>query len=159
VSDRDFSSGDVPDAYPCDEGHARRVSRMRRLAIVLALAACGGGSSDNTTSPDGGGSSDSPGGTDGAHPGDGGVLPGGFSFTAYKDTGINMDWNTNTISSSVSGTRTPLAQDIDGHAVTLAFATGACGSENWAGVPGDQLATANAAAFAAAGVHYILSTG
>ncbi|HEY4241479.1 MAG TPA: hypothetical protein VGM88_16775 [Kofleriaceae bacterium] len=133
---------------------------MRGLVIVLALAACGGGSSDpgDNNGPDGGGS-DHP---DGSHPGSdgsGGPLPVGFSYTAYKDTGINMDWNTNTISSSVSGTRTPLVQDIAGNAVTLAFATGACGSENWGGVQGDALATANAAAFAAAGVHYIVSTG
>ncbi len=46
-----------------------------------------------------------------------------------------------------------------GKAITLAFATGECGSENWGGVPGAAMATANASLLSNAGVDYILSTG
>ena len=92
----------------------------------------------------------------------GGTAPAGLVFSAYKDTSINMDWNTNVISTAVSGTRAPLTQDLagaGGKAITLAFATGECGSESWGGVPGAAMATANASALATAGVDYILSTG
>jgi hypothetical protein len=73
-----------------------------------------------------------------------------------------MDWNTNVISTAVTGTRTPLIDDLaaaGGTAITLAFATGECGSETWGGVPGAAMATANAAALATAGIDYVLSTG
>jgi chitinase len=46
----------------------------------------------------------------------------------------------------VTGTATPFASDITaagGKTITFAFATGECGSENWAGVAGDAMATAN----------------
>ena len=73
-----------------------------------------------------------------------------------------MNWNTNVISTSVSGSPTPIATDLaanGGKTITLAFATGECGSENWGGVPGAAMATANASALSNAGVKYILSTG
>jgi hypothetical protein len=90
------------------------------------------------------------------------VAPGSLVFSPYKDTSINMNWNTNVISTSVSGTATPLATDMSGaggKTVTLAFATGECGSENWGGVPGASLATANVSLLKNAGVKYIISTG
>jgi hypothetical protein len=83
-------------------------------------------------------------------------------FSPYKDTSINMNWNTNVISTSVSGSMTGFAADLTGSGgktVSLAFATGECGSENWAGVTGDAMATANVSLLAAAGVKYIVSTG
>jgi hypothetical protein len=83
-------------------------------------------------------------------------------FSPYKDTGINMDFNTNTISTLVPGTRTPIATDLTangGHAITLAFATGQCGTENWGGVPGATLAQVNMPLLNNAGVNYVLSTG
>ena len=43
--------------------------------------------------------------------------------------------------------------------MTLAFATGECGSENWGGVQGAAMATANVPLLMQAGVKYILSTG
>jgi len=46
-----------------------------------------------------------------------------------------------------------------GKTVTLAFATGECGSENWGGVPGAAMASANVSLLQSAGVKYILSTG
>jgi hypothetical protein len=137
---------------------------MKPIVLVLTLVlgctysvdqpAGGGGGDDGTGSDPGSGS--------GSGSGSAGTTPAGFVFSAYKDTSINMDWNTNVISTSVSGTRTALADDLagaGGKAITLAFATGECGSENWGGVQGPAMATANAAAFAARGIDYVLSTG
>jgi hypothetical protein len=73
-----------------------------------------------------------------------------------------MNWNTNVITTNISGSPTAVASDLPAHGgktITLAFATGECGSENWGGVPGAAMATANAAALDAAGVDYLLSTG
>ena len=133
---------------------------MKHAVLALALV-CGctntldnaGGGDDGTGSDPGSGSGSGS---------SGGTAPAGFVFGAYKDTSINMDWNANVISTSVSGTRTPLADDLanaGGKVVTLAFATGECGSENWGGVQGAAMATANASALGAKGVDYILSTG
>jgi hypothetical protein len=66
------------------------------------------------------------------------------------------------ISTAVSGSITPLASDLTaagGKVVTLAFATGECGSENWGGAAGDTMGSNNASALASAGVKYIVSTG
>jgi hypothetical protein len=73
-----------------------------------------------------------------------------------------MDWNTNVISTKLSGSMASLASDVAQHGgktVTLAFATGECGTESWAGVPGNTMASANVSLFTNAGVHYIVSTG
>ncbi len=73
-----------------------------------------------------------------------------------------MNWNTNVITTLVSGSATPLASDLPasgGNTITLAFATGECGSESWGGVPGASMASANASMLASAGVKYIVSTG
>jgi hypothetical protein len=88
--------------------------------------------------------------------------PSSLVFSPYKDTSINMNWNTNVISTNVSGTPTPLASDLTAHGgktITLAFATGECGSENWGGVQGAAMASANVPLLSQAGVSYILSTG
>jgi hypothetical protein len=73
-----------------------------------------------------------------------------------------MNWNTDAITTTVSGSATPLASDLlaaGGKTITLAFATGECGSENWAGVQGDAMASANVSTLAQSGVKYIVSTG
>ncbi len=137
----------------------------------------GGASGDNGGNGNGGGGTGGVGGGSGAGgaggSGGGGAIGGGGSggsgggvaglvFSAYKDTGINMNWNTNVISTNVSGTATPLATDLTNagaHTITLAFATGECGSENWGGVQGAAMATANVPLFTSANVKYILSTG
>src|SRR5690606_36867158 len=88
--------------------------------------------------------------------------PAGMIFSAYKDTSINMDWNTNVISTMVPGTRTRLVDDMVAHGaktVTLAFATGECGSENWGGVPGAAIASVNVPLLAEKNINYIVSTG
>jgi hypothetical protein len=165
---------------------------MLKLSVLLALAAAactiettapppgegsgtgtGGGSGSSGSSsggggapsgaPDGGASdAGAPGPEAGVDAGGGGPAAAGFVLSAYKDTSINMNWNTNVISTKLSGSAVALADDLKAHAakaITLAFATGECGAENWAGVPGAALATANAASFAQSGVKYVLSTG
>ena len=69
-----------------------------------------------------------------------------------------MNWNTSAMGTAVGGSSQPLvgasgllgsdATDLD--AVTLAFATGTCGSENWGGVAAQAFADANIPALAAA---------
>jgi hypothetical protein len=57
---------------------------------------------------------------------------------------------------------TPLTTDLPGagsKTITLAFASGECGSENWGGVPGAAMAAANVSRLTGAGINYILSTG
>ena len=90
-----------------------------------------------------------------------------FLFSPYKDATINMDWNSNRMRTAVLGSPIPLVgsggllpQHVpDLHAVTLAFATGECGSENWGGVGAQAFADANIAALANAGIDYVISTG
>ncbi len=115
----------------------------------------GGGSSS------GSGSSGSSGGATGSSGGDAATSAAVF-LSPYKDTTVSMNWNTNVVSTMVSGAQTPMGSDLaqeGASAVTLAFATGECGSENWGGVPGDVLAAANVGLFSQAGVRYIVSTG
>jgi chitinase len=123
-----------------------------------------------TTCTGGGGSGGGGGGAGGGGGGAGGGGSGGGTgngngslvFSAYKDTSINMNWNTNVITTNVGGTPTSLATDLTsagGKSITLAFATGECGTENWGGVQGAAMASANVAMLNSAGVKYILSTG
>jgi hypothetical protein len=68
---------------------------------------------------------------------------------------------------AVNGTPTPLVgagttlqstlPQLD--TITLAFATGECGAENWAGVPGQAFAAANVAGLDTADYDYLLGTG
>ncbi|MCC6594910.1 MAG: glycosyl hydrolase [Rhodanobacteraceae bacterium] len=91
----------------------------------------------------------------------------GFLFSPYKDVTINMDWNGNVMRTAVLGSPIPLVGSggllpahLPGlHAVTLAFATGECGSENWGGVAAQAFADANIPPLAAAGIDYVVSTG
>ena len=81
-------------------------------------------------------------------------------MSPYKDITINMDWNTNTIRSGVTGSMLPITQVMTSgvSALTWAFASGECGSETWAGVTPAGVAS-NIKAFLAAGKKYIISTG
>jgi len=128
-------------------------------------ATCPGGGGGGSGG-DGGGSGGDGGGSGGDGGGGGGggtgTAPPGMVFSAYKDTSINMNWNTNVISTMVPGAATELATDLaanGGKTITLAFATGECGSENWGGVPGAAMASANVARLSGAGIKYILATG
>ena len=71
-----------------------------------------------------------------------------------------MNWNTNVISSAVTGTLQPVTSVMPTNNTTLtwAFATGECGSEGWAGLTPTQVAS-NVQAFVSAGKKYIISTG
>ena len=118
--------------------------------------ACTGGSS----SGGGGGSSGGGGGT-----GTGSVS--GLLFSPYKDVTINMNWNTDQMQSAVSGTALPVVGSgsvVSQYvpklpALTLAFATGACGSETWGGVSGASWAAENVPQLHAANLNYVVSTG
>jgi chitinase len=110
-----------------------------------------------------GGPSPAPVGGPGSGSGSGNVPvspPGPFVFSAYKDTAVNMNWNTNVISSSVTGTMRPVTQLMSTFNTTLtwAFATGECGSESWAGLTPAQVAS-NVQEFVGARKKYIISTG
>jgi hypothetical protein len=128
--------------------------------------ACTGGSTGGGAGSTGGGAGagGSGGSTGGGAGSTGGTGNGNGSlvFSGYKDTSINMNWNTNVITTKVTGAATNLVDDMKANGastITLAFATGECGSENWGGVPGAAMAAANAQMLANAGVKYILSTG
>ncbi|MBA8991270.1 hypothetical protein FHW23_002539 [Curtobacterium pusillum] len=116
----------------------------------------------------GGGTTDPGGGT--TDPGTGGSAgtASGLVFSPYKDVTVNLDWNTNVMNTAVTGTRIPVVGASNSlvstrepglKAITLAFATGTCGSENWGGVAADAFASANIPKLDAAGVDYIVSTG
>src|ERR1700730_6428041 len=88
-------------------------------------------------------------------------------FSPYKDVTINMNWNTDEMQSAVEGSDLPVvgsgslvSQYIPKlPAITLAFATGACGSETWGGVSGASWAAENVPQLQAAGLNYVVSTG
>lgn len=83
-----------------------------------------------------------------------------FVFSAYKDISVGMNWNTNIISTSVTGSNKPITQVMTATnpMLTWAFATGECGSESWAGLTPTQVAN-NVQAFVNAGMRYIIATG
>lgn len=63
--------------------------------------------------------------------------------------------------STASGSTLPITTAMPSHntVLTWAFATGACGSENWGGMTASTFASANVQAFVSAGKQYIISTG
>lgn len=99
------------------------------------------------------------GGTGGG--GTGGGTASGFIFSPYKDITISLNWNTNVISTAVTGALTPLLNVMPTNlkTVTWAFATGECGSENWGGLSAAAVAGANVQDFISSGRNYIISTG
>src|SRR5580700_9648882 len=111
----------------------------------------------------GGGGGTGPGGGGGTGTGS----PGALLFSPYKDVTINMNWNTDEMQSAVEGSAIPVVGSgslVSNYiptlpAITLAFATGACGSENWGGVPGASFASENVPQLQAAGLKYVVSTG
>jgi hypothetical protein len=161
IEGRRYAPGDVVsyegNIYACVQGHTSQSDWTPDIVPALwALGICDGGGGGGG----GGGGEPPPGGGGGG--GGGGGAAAGFIFSPYKDTSINLDWNTNVISTSVSGARVPLVEHLVAHGgstVTLAFATGECGSESWGGVPGAAMAAANVSRLTAADVDYILATG
>lgn len=98
---------------------------------------------------------------------DAAVAPGYVLFSPYKDITVDMNWNNDTMQTAASGTSLPLVgsgsfyatQEPKLGAVTLSFATGACGSESWAGLSASAFAAANISALSSAGLNYVISTG
>ncbi|HEY5944328.1 MAG TPA: carbohydrate-binding protein, partial [Kofleriaceae bacterium] len=130
--------------YQCVQGHTSQPDWTPDAVAALwtPVTCSGGGGSGGGGDGSGSGSGSGSGGGGGG----GGTAPAGLIFSAYKDTSINMDWNANVISTSVTGSRAPLVDDMTAHGaktITLAFATGECGSENWGGVQGAAMASAN----------------
>jgi hypothetical protein len=83
-------------------------------------------------------------------------------FSAYKGTWEDFDWNHNVIRTKVSGTTRDIGTDVRARGattVTLAFATGTCGSEDWSGANGADVASANVSLLVSEGAKYIISTG
>jgi chitinase len=85
---------------------------------------------------------------------------------------INMNWNTYAMSTEVTGSLIPVVGSGGLYetevpqlpAISIAFATGECGSESWAGVTPSEFISANitpgaANSLATAGLDYIVSTG
>lgn len=90
----------------------------------------------------------------------------GLVYSAYKDVGINANWNNLQISTKVQNNAASFASALvtvlpstSMNTISWAFATGECGQENWAGMNATQFATQNIADFNNAGLKYIVSTG
>jgi chitinase len=113
----------------------------------------------------GGGSGSGSGGGSGSGSGTGSVS--GLLFSPYKDVTINMNWNTYQMQSAVEGSDLPVVGSgslVSEYipklpAITLAFATGECGSETWGGVSGADWAAENVPQLQAANLDYVISTG
>jgi hypothetical protein len=113
----------------------------------------------------GGGSGSGSGGGSGSGSGTGSVS--GLLFSPYKDVTINMNWNTDQMQSAVEGSDLPVVGSgslVSEYipklpAITLAFATGTCGSETWGGVSGAAWAAENVPQLHAANLNYVISTG
>jgi chitinase len=86
---------------------------------------------------------------------------GSVIYGPYKDITVSMNWNTNVISTAVTGTLSPVlsVKPAKLKMTTWAFATGACGSETWGGLAPAAVAAANVQNFVNAGTKYIISTG
>ena len=91
----------------------------------------------------------------------------GLLFSPYKDVTINMNWNTYQMQSAVEGSDLPVVGSgslVSKYipklpAITLAFATGTCGSETWGGVSGASWAAENIPQLQNANLDYVVSTG
>jgi hypothetical protein len=122
-------------------------------------------SDGSCTGGSGGGGGGGGGGSGGGGGGTGSVS--GLLFSPYKDVTINMNWNTDEMQSAVEGSDLPVvgsgslvSQYIPKlPAITLAFATGTCGSETWGGVSGAAWAAENIPQLQNANLDYVVSTG
>jgi chitinase len=131
---------------------------------------------NNPATNNGGSGSGQPWTSDGACSGSGGGGGGGGTgtgsvsgvlFSPYKDVTINMNWNTYQMQSAVEGSDLPVVGSgslVSTYvpklpAITLAFATGACGGETWGGAPAATWAAENIPQLNSAGLNYVVSTG
>ncbi len=145
--------------------HSGATGSGQPWAVVGSCSGSGGDTGGDTGGGDTGG--DGGDGGDGGNPGGGSGSADGLLFSPYKDVTINLNWNTNTMRTAVTGTPIPLvgpgslvATSLPNlGAVTLAFASGECGSESWGGIPAASFASANIQPLVDAGVDYVISTG
>jgi chitinase len=125
----------------------------------------GGSGSGEPWTSDGSCTGGSGGGGGGGGGGTGSVS--GLLFSPYKDVTINMNWNTYQMQSAVEGSDLPVvgsgslvSQYIPKlPAITLAFATGSCGSETWGGASAASWAAENIPQLHNANLNYVVSTG
>ena len=123
--------------------------------------ACSGGGTSSSPTPSPTSASPTP--TSGSGTGS----ASGLLFSPYKDVTINMNWNTYQMQSAVEGSDLPVVGSgslVSTYmpklpAITLAFATGTCGSETWGGASAADWAGENVPQLQAAGLDYIISTG
>lgn len=83
-------------------------------------------------------------------------------FSSYHESWEAFNYNTSVMQTKVSGSKRDIGSDVTSRgatAVTLAFATGACGSEDWNGNAGSDVASANVPKLVAENTKYIVSTG
>jgi hypothetical protein len=88
-----------------------------------------------------------------------------FVYSPYKHVAVALPPDSGAISTAVAGVPTPIV--VNGRstlppgvtALTLAFATGECGTETWDGMEARLLATANLPGLVQAGIDYVISTG
>lgn len=87
--------------------------------------------------------------------------PKGYIYSPYKDVSTNFNWYQGIVSLVYKGTLTPLttvAKNIGMTSISLAFATGECGAENWGGITPAQMSSAMTQ-LGQAGINYVISTG
>jgi chitinase len=133
-------------------------SALLALAALVVVAAAGGASTEVERA-------DAKERAHGARQGDPVRSPMRFVFSPYKHVAIARDPQTQVFATAASGKRSPLV--VGGRstlpagvtALTLAFATGECGEENWDGADPQQVADANLRSLEQAGIDYIISTG
>jgi hypothetical protein len=88
-----------------------------------------------------------------------------FVYSPYKHVPIALPDRTPIVSTALGGVAMPVAHDGRSrlppgvHALTLAFATGECGTETWDAAGARAFAAANVPALERAGIDYIVSTG
>ncbi|KAJ3220822.1 hypothetical protein HK099_003999 [Clydaea vesicula] len=82
--------------------------------------------------------------------------PPSFSFSAYKDVSIFLNWNTYIFGTKTGDLINSMPKNMD--TITWAFATGECGSEKWASLTPTQIKP-NVDNFVALNKNYIISTG
>lgn len=91
--------------------------------------------------------------------------PPRFVFSPYKHVAIAREPETHVFGTAAGGRWSPLvvggrpALPVGANVLTLAFATGECGDENWDGADPRTVIDANLRSLAQAGIGYIISTG
>ena len=89
------------------------------------------------------------------------LAPAQWLASAYKDVSLHADAADPRIAVRAADRATRALPDValHGRALIWAFATGACGQERWGDFDTARFAETNVAAFVAAGVDYVVSTG